>query len=69
MTKGLVNYITSECQTEIIKKISFYTSNNTYRMNNTIHHISSNISNIQHHKLFYSITNQGSQGKKDNQHQ
>jgi hypothetical protein len=24
---GLVNYITSECQTKIIKKITFYTSN------------------------------------------
>jgi len=44
--KTLVNYITSECQTEIIKKTSFYTSNNTYRMNNTIHYIPSNISNI-----------------------
>ena len=35
--KGLANYITSGCQTEIIKKISFRTSNNTYRMNNNIH--------------------------------
>ena len=44
--KGLVNYITSECQTEVITKISFYTSNNTHRMNNTIYYIPNNIYNI-----------------------
>ena len=44
--KGLVNHITSECQTEIIKNISFYTPNNTHRMNNTIHHIFNNIPDI-----------------------
>ena len=54
--KGLVNYITSECQTEIIKMIFFYTSNNTYRMNSTLHYIPNNIPNIQHHKLHHPIT-------------
>jgi len=44
--KGRVNYITSECQTEIIIKISFYTSNNTYRMNIVIYYIPNNIFNI-----------------------
>jgi hypothetical protein len=34
---GLVNYITSECHTEIIKIISFCISNNNYRMNKTSH--------------------------------
>jgi hypothetical protein len=44
--KELVNHITSECQTEIIKKISFYNSNNTYTVNSAIHYVLSNISNI-----------------------
>ena len=29
-----------------IKNISFYTSNNTYRLNNTIHYILNNISDV-----------------------
>jgi len=37
--KGLVNYITSECHTEIIKITFFYTSNNNpYRMTKTLHY-------------------------------
>jgi len=56
--KGLVNYITSECQTEIIINISYYSSNNTYRMNNTIYHIPSNIPDIQYYKLLHPITKQ-----------
>jgi hypothetical protein len=43
--------------------IPFYTSNNTYRMNNTIYYIPSNILNIQYHKLFYPITKQTSKMK------
>jgi hypothetical protein len=40
--EGLVNNITSECQTEVIKKISFYTSNNTSGINITLHYILNN---------------------------
>jgi len=62
--KGLVQYITSLCQTEIIIKISLYSWNNTYRMSDTICQIPSNIPNIQRYKQLYSLTRETKKGKK-----
>ena len=30
----------------VLQRVPLYTSNNTYRMNNTVHHIPSNVYNI-----------------------